>query len=60
MGEPRYIKARLKFILAVDGKGAVGKIKAITGRLAGFWSIVAVDDEKSGQTDRPFFYRKIL
>jgi hypothetical protein len=26
MGEPRYIKARLKFILAVDGKGAVGKI----------------------------------
>jgi hypothetical protein len=28
--------------------------------LAGFWSIVAVDDEKSGQTDRPFFYRKIL
>jgi hypothetical protein len=51
MGEPRYIKARLKFILAVDGKGAVGKIKAITGRLPGFWSIVAVDDEKSGQTE---------
>jgi hypothetical protein len=45
--KPRYKEWRSQFILVVDSRGAVRRIEATAGRLAGFCLIVTVDKGES-------------